>query len=207
MRLPRRLLLGMACLSPGRLAAQGDGGTLLDPSAEDVVLLYFALRDLPPPLERWRRGSPEIGRADEFHRAAAIDEFDRRITARVRSLRGVRGLRIGLRGEFSVYDSVSACFYLSGLSEGSTVPYAAFDTNVALRPVDGGEWNMWPLPPTEAERVLLANGGHRDVTLLYALGVVADQSRYPADREIAVTIQAIDILGADGRTRLGVRRS
>ncbi len=184
--------------------AQAPPGIVLNaPSAEDVVLLYFATRDTPPPIDTWRAADPTVRGADEFHRAQATADFDRRIAERLAALKNVRGVRVRLLSSFSHYDARNQCYYLEGLSAGSRVPFSAFGMQVALSPIDGEAATIWKTAPAEAETILRTNANSRSLTLVYTLAVLDGQRSYPANNEIAVSVQSAEILGADGRTRLG----
>lgn len=168
-----------------RAAAAGLGGRsgeLLNPDDATLVLLYFDLAGIPPPLEQWLDDDRRVRMAPAARKPAARDLVRREIEAGLAAVRKVGALRLSLQANLSEYDATYDEFTVRALAPSSVLEFKSFGQKVSVTFGNARQAQVWHVPGEQAQ-------------------AVSDRLGYANDASIDALLQIRDVhAGPDGGT-------
>ncbi len=139
---------------------------LVNPSGRDLALIAYRLAGVEPPLEAWANADATVSQADEFKRAAALKLVVESYRSRLATLQGVDTVRIEMMTTFGEYNPDYNEFDMA-IDDGTSVEFGASGSPaaVSLHLINGSLAQAWPLPAPNAQAVVAAVKGNRNVRL------------------------------------------
>lgn len=209
--LPRRqmLFLSIACAVSTNVAlAFGDTAPiiLINPSAEDLVLLAYNLAGTTPPFDTWAAADPSVTSLDEFHRASAAKALSATMQARYNKIKNMGEIKIEVDTTFGDYNSQYGEFDFD-MSDGTNVPYQTplNQGGIVVNLTNGGMAQSWTLSSANAEKVLALTKDDRNVALTMTLKL--NDATLPTNNgdpiSIDTTVVGYDIANEQSKMRLG----
>lgn len=128
-------------------------GELLNPDDSAVVMLYFDLTGISPPIATWVEEDSRV----KF--AAAPDKATKRVAVRAEleaAASGVRDIgliRLTMNADLSEYDPSYEEFTVRALAPSSVVTFKAFGQKVSLRFANGNDAQVWRVPRAESQAI------------------------------------------------------
>jgi hypothetical protein len=173
-------------LSPGAVAAAaapsssfptlgGRSGELINPGDSTMVMLYFDLSGMAPPLEQWVEEDQRVQFAAGPKKAAMRSQVRAELEATAASVRNAGIIRLSLNTQLSAYDPTYGEFTISALSPSSVVSFNALRQQVTLRFGNGRTAQVWAVAQQEAQALDDTLGYDRSVTVDAVLHISAVQ--------------------------------
>lgn len=134
----------------GSGAFAGRTGELVNPDDSTMVLLYYDLAGIAPPIDIWVEADNRVTFAPAIEKAARRAAVRAEIESAAAAVRGVGTIRLSMNANLSDYDPTYGEFTVRALSPSSAVSFHAFDQNVSLRFGNGRLAQVWHVPAAEA---------------------------------------------------------
>lgn len=148
---------------------QGRDAELSNPDEATMVLLYFDLAGIPPPVEQWLDDDMRVRLAPASDKPAARELVRREIEAGIAGVHRVGALRLSLQANLSEYDSTYGEFTVRALAPSSVVEFEHFGHKVNLKFGNARSAQVWRVPADQAQavrdRLGLANDASIDALL------------------------------------------
>jgi len=181
--------------------AQLDGRSaeLSNPEHSAVILLYYGLAGIAPPIDKWVEADSRVQMAPAPQKAARRDEVRAELQAAAASVADVGVLRITLNDAgLSHYDPNYGEFQIGAVSPSSMVSYKAFGQNVNVKFVNGKTAQIWPMSAEDAQVVtdkLGPYGGRAELETELAITGVT-----PGPGGGTINTRIVEMTLRDGRT-------
>lgn len=149
-------------------------GELGNPDAGTVVLLYYDLAGLSPPIDLWVAEDARVIRAAGIDKAAQRTLVKAELESGLAAVRKIGFLRLSLKANLSKYDPTYEEFTVRALAPSSVVHFDALRHKVSLSFDNARTAQIWRVPAAQAQVVrdqLGYSGAALDV-LLKITGVV-----------------------------------
>lgn len=154
-------------------------GELVNPDDSAMVMLYFDLAAMMPPLEQWVEDDTRVRYASGANKAALRSQVRAELEATAASVRNVGVLRLSLNTQLSDYDPTYGEYTISGLAPSSVLTFKALGQEVSLRFGNARAAQVWAVPKDKAQSIDDALGYDRTLTVDALLSISAVQ---PAPR-------------------------
>lgn len=133
---------------------------VVNPDDSIMVLLYFDVAGMTPPLDAWIERDIRVWSAQGPDKAAMRSIVRQEIQAGINAVAGVGRIRISLpNAGLSRYDPTYGEFIVGALSPSRGLRFTAFGRNVNLKYGNGRTAQIWRVPPTEAQAIEDRVGG------------------------------------------------
>lgn len=149
---------GAAPAQPGTQAGRGPlagrDGELVNPDDSAMVLLYFDLAGITPPIDTWVENDQRLLSARGADKAPLRTTVRQELEAGAAAVRGVGRLRLTLaNANLSRYDPTYGEFRVGALSSSSVIAYSAFGQKVEVKFGNGRTAQLWQVPEAEAQAI------------------------------------------------------
>jgi len=131
----------------------GRTGELVNPDASAMVLLYYDMAGIAPPIDRWVEADSRVAYVKPIEKPAAREMVRAELEAAAAAVRGVGVLRLTLQANLSDYDPTYGEFTLRALAPSSVVHFDAFQQKVELRFGNGLAAQTWKVPPEDSQAI------------------------------------------------------
>jgi len=126
---------------------------LVNPDHATMVLLYFNLAGIAPPVDSWVQQDGRLVSATPADKQAMRETIRREMEAGMAAVKDTGRLRLSLQNaQLSHYDPNYGEFTVRALSPASTIRFTAFRHTVELRFANGRSAQVWRVPADEASR-------------------------------------------------------
>jgi len=176
-----------AAAGPAAPAFRGRTGELVNPDNTTMVLLYFDLAGLPPPIDQSLDDDMRVRMARATDKPAARDLVRKELEAGLAGVRNIGAIRMSLAANLSEYDSTYNEFTVRALSPSSIVEFKALGQKVAVKFGNARTAQVWRVPAAEAQAVVDRVGFASDVSL-DALLAIRDVHAAPEGGNITVNV-------------------
>ncbi len=149
-------------------------GELVNPDESSMVMLYFDLSAMTPPLDQWVEEDTRVQMAPGAKKAALRSQVRSELEATAASVRNVGVIRVSISTQLSPYDTTYGEYTISGLAPSSLLTFKSMGQEVSLRFGNGRAAQIWAVPQPQAQSIDDALGYDRSVTvdaLLHISGV------------------------------------
>lgn len=155
---------GTPAAVPAGTARQALGqrdGELVNPDDSTMVLLYFDVAGITPPLDTWVEKDNRVQFAQGADKAPLRTTVRQELEAGLAAVRDVGRLRLSLgNAGLSGYDPAYGEFRVGALSPSSVISYSAFGQKVELKFGNGRTAQLWRVPEAEAQAITDRVGGY-----------------------------------------------
>lgn len=135
-------------------AIAGRTRELVNPDHATMVLLYFDLAGLAPPIDNWVQQDGRLMVAQAADKAAMRELIRQEIEAGMASVKNVGRIRLSLNSaQLSHYDPAYGEFTVRALSPASSVSFTAWRHTVEVRFGNGRTAQVWRVPEAEAQAI------------------------------------------------------
>ena len=166
----------------------GRSRELLDPDNSAVVLLYYDLAGLSPPIDDWVERDTRVQFARPADKDAQRGVARAGLEAAAVAVRDVGLLRLSLNASLSDYDPAYGEFTVRAFAPSSIVNFEAFGQTVSVRFGNGRDAQLWRVGADEA-RAIRDRIGFGGVTLDALLAITGIQ---PAPQGGAIVADVIE---------------
>jgi hypothetical protein len=191
-----------ASLPPAAPGLQGRDGELINPDSSTVVLLYYDLAEIAPPIQQWLDDDMRVRMAPASEKPAARDFVRRELEAGIAGVHEVGTIRLSMHANLSDYDATYEEFTVRALAPSSVVEFKAFGQNVGLKFGNARAAQTWRVPAKEAQAVRDRIGFPSDVSV-DALLQIRDVHAAPEGGTITVHVIEYELRENRGGTLLG----
>jgi hypothetical protein len=188
-----------SALAPG---LHGRTGELINPDGSTMVLLYYDLAGIAPPLAQWLDDDMRVRMAPATGKPAARDLVRRELEAGVKGVRDVGTIRLSMHANLSEYDATYGEFNVRALAPSSVVEFKAFGQKVALKFGNARSAQTWKVPAAQAQGVRDRIGFSSDVSI-DALLQIRDVHAAPEGGTITANVIEYELRENRGGTLLG----
>jgi hypothetical protein len=129
----------------------GRTGELVNPEPSTMVLLYYDMSGIAPPIERWVEADARVAYVKPIEKPAARELVRSELQAAAAAVRGVGVLRLTMQANLSDYDPSYGEFTVRALAPSSVVSFDAFQQKVELRFGNGLEAQTWKVAPEDSQ--------------------------------------------------------
>jgi hypothetical protein len=199
-------VLSSAAAAPGASASAASADPMaartrvaVNPDATTMVLLYFDLAGIDPPIDRWVEDDRRVQTARPADKAAQRNAVRAELEAAFAAVRNIGRLRLSVSNAgLSDYDPGYQEFTIGALSPGSQFDYKALSHGVTVQFVNGETAQHWSVPTAQAELVRdrTARGGTQLDVQLRIAGVQPGAG----GGTILTSIQSYELRAPDGST-------
>ena len=143
-------------------------GELLNPDDSAVVMLYYDLAGIAPPIDNWVEEDTRVKYAAPPDKAAKRAAVRAELEAAAAGVRDVGAIRLTMNSNLSEYDPTYEEFTVRALSPSSVVTFDALGQKVSLRFANGNDAQVWRVPTGESQAIrdrIGFNGASLDVAL------------------------------------------
>jgi hypothetical protein len=189
-------------LPPAAPGLQGRDGELINPDSSTVVLLYYDLAGIAPPIQQWLDDDMRVRLAPASDKPATRDLVRRELEAGVAGVHEVGTSRLSLHANLSDYDTTYEEFTVRALAPSSIVEFKAFGQNVGLKFGNARAAQTWRVPAQEAQAVRDRIGFPSDVSV-DALLQIRDVHAAPEGGTITANVIEYELRENRGGTLLG----
>ena len=143
-------------------------GELTNPDNSSIVLLYYDLAGIAPPIDQWVEEDSRVPTAHGLDKASRRTTVKAELESARAAVSDIGYLRLTMNANLSEYDPTYGEFTIRALSPSSTVPFDAFRQRVGIRFANARAAQTWAVPPDEAQAVrdkLSYSGASLDVLL------------------------------------------
>jgi len=168
-------------------AFRGRTGELVNPDNTTMVLLYFDLAGLPPPIDQSLDDDMRVRMARATDKPAARDLVRKELEAGLAGVSNIGAIRMSLSANLSEYDATYNEFTVRALSPSSIVEFKALGQKVAVKFGNARTAQVWRVPAAEAQAVVDRVGFASDVSL-DALLAIRDVHAAPEGGNITVNV-------------------
>lgn len=181
---------------------QGRDAELVNPDEATMVLLYFDLAGIPPPVEQWLDDDMRVRLAPASEKPAARDLVRREIQAGIAAVQKVGALRLSLQANLSEYDGTYGEFTVRALAPSSVVEFKHFGHKVTLKFGNARSAQVWHVPADQAQAVRDRLGFSNDASI-DALVRIGDVHAAPDGGAITTHVVEYELRENRGGTLLG----
>lgn len=128
-------------------------GELLNPDDSTVVMLYYDLTGISPPIDSWVEEDTRVRFARAPDKAAKRAAVRAELEAAASGVRDVGMIRLRMSSDLSEYDPAYQEFTVRALSPASVVTFKALGQNVSLRFANGNDAQVWRVPSAESQAI------------------------------------------------------
>lgn len=154
----------------------GRSGELVNPDDSTMVLLYFDVAGMTPPVDTWVEQDGRVQYAQGPDKAAMRSSVRQELEAGAAAVQGVGRLRLSLQNaKVSRYDPAYGEFTIGAFAPSSVISYSAFRQNVELRFGNGRTAQIWRVPADEAQAISDRIGSYGNVRLDVLLEITGAQ--------------------------------
>lgn len=191
-----------AAATAGRQPLDGRTGELVNPDDSTMVLLYFDVAGITPPLATWVEQDGRVLHAQGADKASLRPVVRQELDAAAAAVRDVGRIRLSLsNANLSHYDPTYGEFTVGALSPGSVIEFRAFGQSVKLRFGNGRTAQLWKVPEAEAQAIKDRIGNYARVQLDALLQVKGVQPG-PGDGTLVADILEFELRESGGGTTL-----
>jgi hypothetical protein len=143
-------------------------GELLNPDDSAVVMLYYDIVGIAPPIDNWVEEDTRVRFAAAPDKAAKRAAVRAELEAAAAGVRNVGVIRLTMNSNLSEYDPTYEEFTVRALSPSSVVTFDALGQKVSLRFANGNDAQVWRVPKSESQAIrdrIGYNGASLDVAL------------------------------------------
>jgi hypothetical protein len=187
---------------PAAAGIRGRTGELINPDGSTMVLLYYDLAGIAPPVEQWFEDDMRVRLAPAAQKPAARDLVRNELAAGSRGVHEVGVLRLSLQANLSEYDATYGEFTVRALAPSSVVEFKAFGHRVGLKFGNARTAQTWKVPAAQAQGVRDRIGFSSDVSI-DALLRIRDVHAAPEGGTITADIVEYELRENRGGTLLG----
>jgi hypothetical protein len=181
---------------------RGRTGELINPDGSTMVLLYYDLAGIAPPLDQWLDDDMRVRMAPATEKPAARDLVRRELEAGVKGVHDVGAIRLSMHANLSEYDATYGEFNVRALAPSSVVEFKAFGQKVALKFGNARSAQTWKVPAAQAQGVRDRIGFSSDVSI-DALLQIRDVHAAPEGGTITANVIEYELRENRGGTLLG----
>ena len=105
-------------------------GELVNPDESSMVMLYFDLSAMTPPLDQWVEEDPRVQMAPGAKKAALRSQVRSELEATAASVRNVGVIRVSISTQLSPYDTTYGEYTISGLAPSSLLTFKSMGQEV-----------------------------------------------------------------------------
>lgn len=175
---------------------------LVNPDEATMVLLYFDLTGIPPPVEQWLDDDMRVRLAPAGEKPAARELVRREIEAGIAGVRKVGALRLSLQANLSEYDGTYGEFTVRALAPSSVIEFKHFGHKVAVKFGNARTAQVWHVPADQAQAVRDRLGFGNDASV-DALVRIGDVHAAPDGGTITTHVVEYELRENRGGTLLG----
>lgn len=129
-------------------------GELGNPDDSAMVMLYYDLAQIPPPIASWVEADYRLRSAPAPQKAGLREQLTREFEAARDAVKNVGVLRISLTdAQLSDYDPSYGEFTIGALSPSSTITFKALGQSVTLKFDNARDAQLWKVAAEEAQAV------------------------------------------------------
>lgn len=150
---------GASTTPSGSRAASGDSplsqraGELLNPDDSAIVMLYYDLAGMKPPIDTWVEEDTRVRYAPAPDKATKRAAVRAELEAAAAGVRDVGVIRLTMNSNLSEYDPTYEEFTVRALSPSSVVTFSALGQKVSLRFANGNDAQVWRVPNSESQAI------------------------------------------------------
>lgn len=140
---------------PGAADAGMAGRTeeFVDPDDQSMVLLYYSLAGLNPPLDSWAADDPHVVGAPVPERPAARDARRAELEAGLKAAGKVGRLRFSVQTAIGYYDPTYGEFTIGALQPSSVIEFRDLGQRVGVRFGNARVAQLWSATAGQAEQI------------------------------------------------------
>lgn len=177
-------------------------GELLNPDDSAVVMLYFDLTGISPPIDNWVEEDSRVRIAPAPDKAAKRAAVRAELEAAASGVRDIGLIRLTMNADLSEYDPSYEEFTVRALAPSSVVTFKAFGQKVSLRFANGNDAQIWRVPREQSQAVR-DRMGYNSASLNALLKIVSVQPG-PAGGTIVTNILEYEL--RDNRSGVAIAR-
>lgn len=188
--------------APAAPGLPGRDAELVNPDQATMVLLYFDLAGISPPIEQWLDEDMRVRMAPANEKPAVRDLVRREFEAGVAGVKKVGSLRFTLQANLSAYDPTYGEFTVRALAPSSVLEFRSFGHQVTLKFGNARAAQVWRVPATEAQAVRDRLGFANDASIDAQLRI-RDVHAAPDGGSITTDVLEYELRENRGGTLLG----
>lgn len=146
-------------------------GRYIDPDGASMVLLYYSLAGLEPPLDEWARQDPSVVAASPQDRPAVRDARRAELESGLAAAERVGALQFSVQTAVGYYDPTCGEFTIAALAPSSVIEFRSRGYEVGLRFGNARHAQLWGVPADEAEQIGDRYGRPFDARLDVIVGI------------------------------------
>ncbi len=183
-------------LSPatGR-ALSGRTGELVNPDDATIVLLYYDVAGIEPPIDQWVANDHRIALAPGAQKAELRKTIRAELESAARAVRGIGLLRLTMNANLSEYDPTYGEFSVRALAPSSVIEFRAMNQKVSLKFSNGRTAQIWRVPPAEAQAIKDKIDPNRNQVSLDASLVITGVNPSPGGGTITADVIEYEMRG------------
>lgn len=158
-----------------RPGMQGRTAEIVNPDNSAVVLLYYDLAGLAPPIDRWVEDDGRVKFAQPIDKAATRAAVRAELESAAAAVRGIGFIRLSIHANLSDYDPAYGEFTVRAFAPSSVVSFDAFGQKVSLKFGNGRTAQIWRVPPAQAQAIRDKVGYFHNVSLDALLRIASVQ--------------------------------
>lgn len=139
-----------AAATPG---FNGRTGELLNPDDSTMVLLYYDLAGMTPPIDNWVEDDNRVKYAPGADKASLRKSIRAELETAAAAVRGIGTIRLSMNANLSEYDPTYSEFLVRALAPSSVVSFRALGQNVSLKFGNGRTAQIWRVPQADAQAI------------------------------------------------------
>jgi hypothetical protein len=128
-------------------------GELTNPDDSSIVLLYYDLAGIAPPIDQWVEEDARVAYAPGPDKASRRSTVKQELESARAAVGDIGYLRLTMNANLSAYDPTYGEFTIRALSPSSTVSFKGFRQQVGIRFANARAAQTWTVPPDEAQAV------------------------------------------------------
>lgn len=165
-------------------------GELVNPEGDQVVLLYFDLAGIAPPMDKWIELDPRVRFAQPFEKEPLRKEVRAQFDAGIASVGDVGRLRLTLNATLGNYDPSYGEYLIRDIGPGSMITFEGLGEKVSVKFSNGQVAQVWKVTPEDAKLVQDKVGPYGGVTLDLLLQITGVQ---PGTANAAITADIVEL--------------
>ncbi len=131
----------------------GRSAELLNPDSSTVVLLYYDLAGLTPPLDNWVEEDNRVKWAQGADKASMRKAVRAELESAAAAVRGIGSIRLSMNANLSEYDPTYGEFAVRALAPSSVISFDALGQDVTLKFGNARSAHIWRVAPAEAQAI------------------------------------------------------
>lgn len=178
-----------------RRALSGRTGELVNPDDATIVLLYYDVAGIEPPIDQWVANDHRIALAPGAQKAELRKTIRAELESAARAVRGIGLLRLTMNAKLSEYDPTYGEFSVRALAPSSVIEFRAMNQKVSLKFSNGQTAQIWRVPPADAQIIKDKIGPYRSDISLDASLVITGVNPSPGGGTITVDVIEYEMRG------------